>query len=53
MTNLIQNTSDATRRLLCFASAVVIVSTGLMLGAIGADAVYQSALAHSTSQQIA
>jgi len=48
MNTMIHELSATTRRALCFAMAMVIVSAGLTLGAVGADAVYQSALARTT-----
>lgn len=52
MTTMIQNLNGTTRRVLCFAMAVLIVSAGLTLGAVGANFAYQSALAR-TSLQVA
>lgn len=43
MTTLIDNLSESTRRGLCFAMAVAIVTFALTLGQAGADAAYAEA----------
>jgi hypothetical protein len=48
MTATIQNFNEATRRTLCAVLAVLIVGAGLGLGAAGADAAYNSAVARTT-----
>ena len=45
MTAMIQNFNETTRHALCAVVAALIVTAGLTLGAVGADAAYQSALA--------
>ena len=49
MTATIQNFNETTRHALCAVLATLIVTAGLVLGAAGADAAYQSAVvAHAT-----
>lgn len=48
----IENFSDATRRGLCFAMAVAIVTFGLTLGSIGVDAAFHDAYAHATTAHV-
>lgn len=43
MTTMIDNFSESTRRGLCFAMAVAIVTFALMLGQAGANAAYSGA----------
>jgi hypothetical protein len=45
MTATINNFTETTRHALCAVVAALIVTAGLTLGAVGADAAYQSALA--------
>jgi hypothetical protein len=49
MTTTIQNLTGATRRALCFAMSVLIVSAALTLGAVAANVAYQSAVAQHTT----
>lgn len=48
MTATIQNFTETTRRALCAAMAVLIVSAGLTIGAVGADSAYHSAVVKTT-----
>lgn len=49
MTTTIQNFTGTTRRVLCAAMAVLIVSAGLTIGAVGANSAYHSAVVKSTA----
>ncbi len=42
MTTTTRNLTDTTRRAVCFAMAVLIVSTGLTLGSVVADVAFHS-----------
>jgi hypothetical protein len=45
----IQNLTSATRSAVCLAMAALIVTAGLVTGAVGADVAFQSAIARSTA----
>jgi hypothetical protein len=49
MTTKIQNLTSATRSAMCLAMAALIVTAGLVTGAVGADIAYQSAVTRSAS----
>jgi hypothetical protein len=48
MTATIRNLNESTRHAVCAVLAVLIVSASLTLGAVGADAAFQSAVARTT-----
>jgi hypothetical protein len=46
---MIQNLTSATRSAVCLATAALIVTSGLVTGAVGADIAYRSAVERSGS----
>jgi hypothetical protein len=53
MTTKIQNLTSATRSAVCLAMAALIVTAGLVTGAVGADFAYRSAVEHRASVLVA
>lgn len=50
--NAVDNLTTAARRSLCLAMAFAIVTFGLAMGSIGADAVYAEAYLHATTTEV-